>query len=146
MVDFTGAPRVQPSRIRVPGGEATLRSGLPGKDTLWVDLDGTPAGSAGVTFVWPLAFFAATTLGVLIGTFAIFVSGPRRRRWSAFLQVLMKGLPFGLIAAIASTLGLDWFRLQVSDPGAFAAVVVTSALGAWAGRALLEQVTGSRGT
>ena len=136
----TGAP-VRPSSVRMSGSEVPtvrLRSGLPGKDSISAYLDGVRVGEAVVTFVTPWAFFGATLTGILIGGLARFFSGKRRRPTRMLARDITRSSPFGLLAAVAGAIGLDWMHLKLDDPAALPAIVVTAALGAWLGSRLLD--------
>jgi uncharacterized membrane protein YfcA len=50
----------------------------------------------------------------------------------------MKGAPFGVLAAVAGAIGLDWLQLKIDDPAALPAIAITAALGAWLGTRLLD--------
>ena len=52
---------------------------------------------------------------------------------------IVKGAPFGIIAAAASAIGLDLLQLKIDDPGAWIAVALTSAIGGWAGTRVLDR-------
>jgi hypothetical protein len=136
----TGAP-VRPSSVRMSGAEVPavhLRSGLPGQDSISAYLDGVRVGGTVVTFVAPWAFLAATLTGIVIGGLARFFGGKRRKRNSMLLRDVARSAPFGLLAAIAGAIGLDWMRLKLDDTAALPAIVITAALGAWVGSRLLD--------
>jgi hypothetical protein len=145
MLQFTSTDvRVRPPRLRlVPGGEseATVRSGTPGRHRIAAEIDGMPAGSVDVTFLWPLFFLSAAAAGVVLGGAATFFGGKRARRSSALPRIIVKGAPFGLLTAVAGALGLDWLGLHLDDPGTWTGVMLTAALGAWAGRRILDKAT-----
>lgn len=136
----TGAP-VRPASVRMSGGEVPtihLRSGLPGRDSISAYLDGVRVGGTVVTFVTPWAFLGATLIGIVIGGLARFFGGKRRKRNRMLLRDITRSVPFGLLAAIAGAIGLDWMHLKLDDSAALPAIVVTAALGAWLGSRLLE--------
>ena len=136
----TSAP-VRPSSVRMSGSEVPtvhLRSGLPGSDSISAYLDGVRVGGTVVTFVTPWTFFGATLTGILIGGLARFFAGKRRRPARMLARDIMRSSPFGLLAAIAGAVGLDWMHLKLDDPAALPAIVITAALGAWLGSRLLE--------
>jgi len=136
----TKAP-VRPASVRLSGGDAAsvnLRSGLPGTDSIRAFLDGVQVGEAAIEFDAPWTFLGATIFGLLLGGSARFVSAKRRKKVRALSWDVMKGAPFGFIAAAASAIGLDLLQLKIDDPGAVIAIVVTAAIGAWAGARLLD--------
>lgn len=136
----TGAP-VRPSSVRMSGAEVPtvhLRSGLPGPDSISAYLDGVRVGGTVVNFVTPWTFLGATLAGIIIGGLARFFSGKRRRPARMLWRDIMRSSPFGLLAAVAGAIGLDWMHLKLDDPAALPAVVITAALGAWLGSRLLD--------
>jgi hypothetical protein len=136
----TSAP-VHPSSVRMNGSEVPtvhLRSGLPGSDSISAYLDGLRVGGTVVTFVTPWTFFGATLTGIIIGGLARFFAGKRRRPARMLARDIMRSSPFGLLAAIAGAIGLDWMHLKLEDPAALPAIVITAALGAWLGSRLLD--------
>jgi hypothetical protein len=136
----TGAP-VRPSSVRMSGSEVPtvrLRSGLPGADSISAYLDGVRVGGTVVTFVTPWAFFGATLTGIIIGGLARFYGGKRRKRTRMLGRDIMRSVPFGLMAAVAGAIGLDWMHLKLDDPAALPAIMITAALGAWLGSRLLD--------
>lgn len=136
----TGAP-VRPSSVRTSGDVVPivrLRSGLPGPDSISAYLDGVRVGGTVVTFVTPWSFLGSTLIGILLGGAARFFGGKRRKHARMLMRDIMKGLPFGVLAAIAGAIGLDWMHLKLDDPAALPAIVVTAALGAWLGSRLLD--------
>ena len=137
----TKAP-VRPASVRLSGAEAAtvnLRSGLPGRDSIRAFLDGVQVGETYVDFNAPWMFLGATLFGVLLGGSARFVSAKRRKKVRALPWDIMKGAPFGFIAAAASAIGLDLLQLKVDEPGTAIAVAVTAAIGAWAGTKVLDR-------
>jgi len=138
----TGSP-VRPSSVRLSGAEVAtvrLRSGIPGRDSISAYLDGVLVGGTGVDFVAPWAFLGAALTGILIAGLARFFGAKRRKRANALSRDILKGAPFGVLAAIAGAIGLDWMKLKIDDPAALPAIVITAALGAWLGTRLLEGV------
>lgn len=132
---------MRPSSVRMSGAEVPtvrLRSGLPGKDSISAYLDGVRVGGTVVTFVTPWTFLGATLTGIVIGGLARFFSGKRRRPARMLARDIMKSSPFGLLAAVAGAVGLDWLHLKLDDPAALPAIVITAALGAWLGSRLLD--------
>jgi hypothetical protein len=137
----TKAP-VRPASVRLSGGEAAtvnLRSGLPGRDSIRAFLDGVQVGETFVEFNAPWTFLGATICGLLLGGSARFVSAKRRKKVRALSWDVVKGAPFGFIAAAASAIGLDLLQLKIDDPGAAIAITVTAAIGAWVGTRLLDR-------
>jgi len=137
----TKAP-VRPASVRLSGGDAatlTLRSGLPGRDSIRAFLDGVQVGETYVDFNAPWMFLGATIIGVLLGGSARFVSAKRRKKVRALSWDIVKGAPFGFIAAAASAIGLDLLQLKVDDPGTWIAIVLTAAIGAWVGTRVLDR-------
>lgn len=137
----TKAP-VRPASVRLSGGEAAtvnLRSGLPGTDSIRAFLDGVQVGEATVEFNAPWLFLGATIFGLLLGGSARFVSAKRRKKARALGWDVVKGAPFGFIAAAASAIGLDLLQLKIDDPGAAIAIALTAAIGAWAGTRVLDR-------
>ena len=131
---------VSPETVRVVGdlpALVRLRSGLPGRDSITALLDGIPTGGTSVTFVPPWSFVGATIVGLLLGGLARFFGPNRRKRARALPWDIARGAPFGVIAAVASALGLDLLQLKIEDPGTWIAVMLTTAVGAWAGSRLL---------
>lgn len=138
----TGAP-VRPSSVRMSGAEVAtvrLRSGIPGRDSISAYLDGVLVGGTVVTFVAPWVFLAAALTGIVMAGLARFFGAKRRKRASALTRDILKGAPFGALAAVAGAIGLDWVHLKLDDPAALPAIVVTAALGAWLGTRLLDGV------
>jgi hypothetical protein len=137
----TKAP-VHPAAVSLAGGEAAnvqLRSGLPGVDSIRAFLDGVQVGETVIRFEAPWAFLGATLFGLFVGGAARFVSAKRRKRAKAFYWDVLKGAPFGFIAAAASAIGLDLLQLKIDDPGTWIAVAVTTAMGAWLGTRVVER-------
>jgi hypothetical protein len=137
----TGAP-VRPASVRVTGADVStvrLRSGMPGADTIRAYIDGVLAGETVVVFAPPWSFLAATLAGILLGGSARFVAAKRRKRLGALSWDIVKGAPFGLLAAAAGAIGLDWLQLKLDDPGTWIAVMLTAALGAWLTSRLLQR-------
>lgn len=137
----TKAP-VRPASIRVSGGDAatlSLRSGLPGRDSIRAFLDGVQVGETYVDFSAPWMFLGATVVGLLLGGSARFVSAKRRKKARALSWDIVKGAPFGFIAAAASAIGLDLLQLKVDDPGTAIAIMLTAAIGAWVGTRVLDR-------
>ena len=129
--------------MHVTGAEAStvrLRSGLPGVDSIHAFIDGVQVGEAIVTFVAPWSFVGATLAGILLGGFARFAGAKRRKKARALYWDMVKGAPFGILAAAAGAIGLDWLQLKIDDPGTWIAIMLTAAVGAWAGSRLLERV------
>jgi hypothetical protein len=138
----TRAP-VRPGHVQVTGdapATVRLRSGAPGPDSIRAFLDGVKVGETVVTFEPPWSFTGATLAGLLLGGLARFVGAKRRKRVRALGWDLLKGAPFGVIAAAASAVGLDLLQLRIDDPGTWVAVMLTAAIGAWTGSRLLERV------
>jgi hypothetical protein len=143
--EASSAP-VRPASIVVRGfGTSTvrLRSGLPGKDTIRAYLDGALVGDTVVTFKRPWAFIGATLIGIVLGGFARFVNAKRRKRARALYWDIIKGFPFGVIAAAASAIGLDLLQLKIDDPGTWIAVMLTASIGAWVGARVLDRTAPS---
>jgi hypothetical protein len=141
----TKAP-VRPASVRLSGGDAAtlnLRSGLPGRDSIRAFLDGVQVGETIVEFNAPWMFLGATIVGLLLGGSARFVSAKRRKKARALSWDIVKGAPFGFIAAAASAIGLDLLQLKVDDPGTAIAIVLTAAIGAWVGTRVLDRSTPS---
>ena len=139
----TKAP-VRPASVRLSGGEAatlSLRSGLPGRDSIRAFLDGVQVGETFVEFNAPWMFLGATIVGLLLGGSARFVSAKRRKKVRALSWDIVKGAPFGFIAAAASAIGLDLLQLKVDDPGTAIAVLLTAAIGAWLGTRVLDRAS-----
>jgi hypothetical protein len=137
----TKAP-VHPASVRITGGDAgsvQLRSGLPGRDSIRAFLDGVQVGETVVSFQAPWAFISAALFGILLGGSARFVAAKRRKRARAIYWDVVKGAPFGVIAAAASAVGLDLMQLKIDDPSAWVAVAVIAAIGAWLGTRLLDR-------
>jgi hypothetical protein len=143
MISFSASSApVQPASILVTGaGTSTvrLRSGLPGQDTIRAFLDGVLVGDTEVTFKRPWTFLGATLIGIVLGGFARFVSARRRKRARALYWDIIKGSPFGVLAAAASAIGLDLLQFKIEDPGTWMAVMVTSLVGAWLGARILDR-------
>jgi hypothetical protein len=139
----TKAP-VHPASVRLSGGDAatlSLRSGLPGTDSIRAFLDGVEAGVTSVEFNAPWVFLGATIFGLLIGGSARFVSAKRRKKVRALSWDIVKGAPFGFIAAAGSAIGLDLLQLKIDDPGTVIACMLTAAIGAWVGTRVLDRPT-----
>jgi hypothetical protein len=136
----TGAP-VRPSSIRLTGAEVgtvRLRSGIPGRDSISAFLDGVLVGGTGVEFVAPWAFLGAALTGIVLAGLGRFFGAKRRKRPRALTRDVVKGAPFGVLAAVAGAIGLDWLQLKIDDPAALPAIAITAALGAWLGTRLLD--------
>ncbi|MDB4883219.1 MAG: hypothetical protein JWL95_1985 [Gemmatimonadetes bacterium] len=137
----SGSP-VRPGTVRVSGAEGAtvrVRSGRLGTNVIQAVIDGVPVGHTEVTSEPPISFVVATLLGILLGGAARFVGAKRRKRMRSLPWDIARGAPFGLLAAIASAIGLDLVQLKLSEPGALPAIVVTAALGAWLGAKILER-------
>lgn len=147
MISFSASSApVHPASVLVTGaGTSTvrLRSGLPGQDTIRAFLDGVLVGDTEVTFKRPWTFLGATLMGVVLGGFARFVSAKRRKRARALYWDIIRGLPFGVLAAAASAIGLDLLQFKIEDPGAWMAVMVTALVGAWLGARILDRTAPS---
>jgi len=142
----TSSAPVRPGDVVVRGfGTSTvrLRSGLPGHDTITAYIDGVPVGATVVTFKRPWTFLGATLIGIILGGFARFVSAKRRKRVRALYWDIIKGSPFGVIAAAASAIGLDLLQLKIDDPGTWIAVMLIASIGAWAGARILDRTVPS---
>jgi hypothetical protein len=138
----TSSAPVRPGDVVVRGfGTSTvrLRSGLPGPDTITAYIDGVPVGATVVTFKRPWTFLGATLIGIILGGCARFVSAKRRKRARALYWDIIKGSPFGVIAAAASAIGLDLLQLKIDDPGTWIAVMLTAAIGSWVGARVLDR-------
>jgi len=136
----TSAP-VRPSSIRLTGAEVgtvRLRSGIPGRDSISAFLDGVLVGGTGVEFVAPWVFLGAALTGIVLAGLGRFFGAKRRKRPRALTRDMVKGAPFGVLAAIAGAIGLDWLQLKIDDPAALPAIAITAALGAWLGSRLLD--------
>jgi len=137
----TGAG-VRPQSVVVRGfgtSSVRLRSGVPGKDTIKAFIDGALVGDTVITFKPPWIFLSATLIVIVLGGFARFVNAKRRKRARAIYWDIIKGFPFGVIAAAASAVGLDMLQLKIDDPGTWIAVMLTASIGAWAGSRILDR-------
>ena len=137
----SGSP-VNPNRVRVSGAEGAtvrVRSGLPDTNVIRAFIDGVEVGQTRVVSETPISFLAATLLGILLGGAARFVGGKRRKRVRSLPWDILRGAPFGLLASVASAVGLDLAQLKIGEPGALPAIMVTAAIGAWIGARLLER-------
>jgi hypothetical protein len=137
----SGSP-VRPGTVRVSGAEGAtvrVRSGMPGPNRIEAVIDGVSVGHTEVTSVPPISFGVAAILGILLGGAARFFGAKRRRRVRSLPWDVARGAPFGLIAAIASAIGLDLIQLKLDEPLALPAIVVTAALGAWLGTKVMER-------
>lgn len=137
----TSAP-VRPAKVLVAGAEGAsvrLRSGRLGPNRIDAFIDGAPAGSTTVTSVAPVAFTVATLVGLVLGGLARFYGATRRKKAKALIHDLLKGAPFGAIAAVASAVGLDLLHLKIDEGGALPAIVITAAIGAWLGAKVLDR-------
>lgn len=121
--------------------EAKIRSGMPGSHTISADVNGTRADSIQVTFVWPWLFLSAALAGLVVGGAATFF-GNRAGKPANIGIAILKGAPFGFLTAVAAALGLDWLGLHLDDAGTWMGVMLTAALGAYAGERILERATG----
>ena len=133
---------VSPNKVRVSGAEGAtvrLRSGLPGRHAISAFIDGVEVGQTQVVSETPISFLVATLLGILLGGAARFVSAKRRKRVKYLQWDIIKGAPFGVLAAIAGAVGLDLAQLKLGEPGALPAIMVTAAVGAWLGAKLLDR-------
>ena len=136
----TSAP-VRPSSIRLTGAEVgtvRLRSGIPGRDSISAFLDGVLVGGTGIDFVAPWTFLGAALTGIVLAGLGRFFGAKRRKRPRALTRDVLKGAPFGVLAAVAGAIGLDWLQLKIDDPAALPAIAITAALGAWLGTRLLD--------
>lgn len=137
----TGAA-VHPETLVVSRGRsasARLRSAAPGTDSITASIGGADVGSVTVNFGFPWMFLSATLVGVLLGGLGRFVSAKRRKRITSLPWDIMKGLPFGVVAAAASTIGLDLVGLGIKEPGAWIAVMVIATAGSLLGQKILER-------
>jgi hypothetical protein len=133
---------VRPASVVVRGfgtSSVRLRSGMPGQDTIKAFIDGAFVGQTEITFKSPWAFLGATLIGIILGGLARFVSAKRRKRARALYWDIIKGFPFGLIAAAGSAVGLDLVQLKIEDPGAWIAVMLTAAVGSWVGARIFDR-------
>lgn len=133
---------VHPRTVVVTGAAPStvrLRSGLPGRDSIFALLDNVPVGATYVDFEPPWTFAGATIAGLLLGGFARFFGAKRRKRVRALGWDMLRGAPFGVIAAAASAVGLDLLQLRIDDPGTWIAIMLTAAIGAWVGSRLLDR-------
>lgn len=136
-------PPVRPSPAELTGAAAytvRLRSGLPGPDTIEAFLDGKPIGYTIVTSKTPWTFLGATLIGIIFGGLARFLGAKRRKRANALLWDIVKGIPFGVLAAAASAIGLDLLQFKIDDPGAWVSIMVTAMVGAWLGARILDRL------
>lgn len=139
----TSSP-VRPGVVHVTGSEPStvrLRSSPADSALIRAFIDGVQAGETVVTFEPPWRFLQATLFGILLGGFARFVGAKRRKRVRSLYWDLLKGAPFGAIAAAASAIGLDLLQLKIDEPGAWIAVMLTAAVGAWLGTRVLDGLT-----
>ncbi|MGI9077121.1 MAG: hypothetical protein ACR2G6_07310 [Gemmatimonadaceae bacterium] len=148
MVTFpTQSLNVRPAVLAVTAdepNEAKIRSGMPGRHTISADVNGTQADAIDVTFVWPWLFLSAAVAGLAVGGAATYF-GDRSGKPTNIGTAILKGAPFGLLTAVAAALGLDWLGLHLDDAGTWMGVMLTAALGAYAGERVLERVTGGGG-
>jgi hypothetical protein len=136
----TGAP-VKPAILRLAGGDAgvlKLRSGMPGSDSIRAYLDGVPVAETVVGIKAPWPFLQATIIGVVLGG-ALRWSAQRRKSFRSLGWDIIRGMPFGAVAAAALSVGLTLLPVNVEDPSAWVGVMVTAALGAWVGSPLLRK-------
>ncbi|MDQ6828514.1 MAG: hypothetical protein M3081_06560 [Gemmatimonadota bacterium] len=137
----TGAA-VHPETVMVARGRnatARLRSSSPGDDIITASIGGVDVGHVSVHFGPPWMFLSATLAGVLLGGVGRFVSAKRRKKISSLPWDIMKGFPFGVVAAAASAVGLDLVGLGIKEPGAWIAVFVVAAAGSMLGQKILER-------
>ena len=145
MVVFpTQSLNVRPASLPVTAdvaNEAKIRSGMPGSHTISAHVNGTQADSIEVTFIWPWLFLSAAIAGLIVGGAATFF-GTRAGKPTNIGTAIIKGAPFGFLTAVAAALGLDWLGLHLDDAGTWMGVMLTAALGAYAGERILERATG----
>lgn len=123
---------------------ASIRSGFPGTHVIGAEVDGMPAGEQPVTFVWPWLFLSAMLIGVLVGAALRVFAAKRRSRATRFSRVVVAAFPFGLVTAVAAQVGLDLLQMKLEDPGTWAGVMLTAAIGGYLGPAVLKQFTGEK--
>jgi energy-converting hydrogenase Eha subunit A len=118
---------------------ATIRSTRPGRFHVTAFVDGIPADTQSIAFVWPLSFAVATLCGVVLSGLGKFV-GAKKPTPRRFLLDVLRGLPFGIIAAAAGAIGVDLVGLKLTDAVAATsvAVMLTAAFGAWGGRRIMK--------
>jgi hypothetical protein len=136
----TGAP-VKPSLLRLAAGDIgtlKLRSGMPGPDSIRAYLDGVPVAETVVMVTPPWGFLQAMILGILIGGTARWAT-KRRRKLKVLAWDVFRAAPFGFLTAAALTLGIKLVPVEIEDSGAWIAVLFITALGSWAGSAVLEK-------
>ncbi|MEO6526574.1 MAG: hypothetical protein ABIP93_08115 [Gemmatimonadaceae bacterium] len=141
----SGSP-VRPGMVRVSGAEGAtvrVRSGQLGANRIEAVIDGVPVGHTEITSDAPVSFVVATLLGIVLGGAARFVGGKRRKRMRALPWDIARGAPFGLVAAIASAIGLDLVQLKLTEPGATPAIMIIAAFGAWIGAKIFDRGTTS---
>jgi hypothetical protein len=141
MISLTGAA-VSSSLVAVSGAGATvrLRSGMPGAgDSITALLDGVEVGGARVRYTFPWQFLTAALAGMLLAGAGRFFGAKRKKRASQFVRDVTFGAPAGFLVACAAAVGLDLLGLKIGEPSSWAAVLVTSALGAWAGSKVFER-------
>jgi hypothetical protein len=138
----TTSAAVRPGEIDVVGtriSKVSVRSGIPGPDTIRAYISNELAGETVVTFRPPWTFLSALIVGLVLGAFARLMGAKRWRKLGNFGREFAKGAPFGIICAIGATLGIDWFDLKLDDAGAWIAIVFLTTLGSWAGAILLDR-------
>ncbi|MBC7790169.1 MAG: hypothetical protein H7Z74_09505 [Anaerolineae bacterium] len=144
----TQSLNVRPAILPVTVGranEAKIRSGVPGTHTISAQINGRESDSVEVTFAWPWLFLSAAVVGFIVGGAATFF-GDRPGKPTSIGLAILKGAPFGFLTAVAAALGLDWLGLHLDDAGTWMGVMLTAALGAYAGERILERVTGGGST
>lgn len=128
--------------LTADGAAVHLRSGMPGDSTLVTfTLDGIDAGHAIVRYAFPWQFLGASLLGIVLAGLARFLGARRKQRAGRLVRHVTMGAVPGFLVGCAAAIGLDVLGLKVTDPSSFAAVMVTTALGAWGGTRLLDSLS-----
>ncbi|MFL5606453.1 MAG: hypothetical protein ACJ8AD_08410 [Gemmatimonadaceae bacterium] len=113
----------------------TVRSGMPGEHEITATADGMAPSSQSLRFAWPWVFVSAAIAGILLAGWARHSDNRRQ----SLGRALVKGAPFGLLAAIAAAIGIDLVGLKLAgQPLSWAAVALIAAFGAWLGRKVFD--------
>jgi hypothetical protein len=114
-----------------PQGVATtkIRSGAPGVATVRVEVGDITARTATLRFSFPWSFIIASVLGSLVGALIRSRRTVDQSNRAVRVDVLL-GLAYGLLGAVAYTLGLNLVGVELSVRVGDAATFVVSALAA----------------
>lgn len=141
-VGLTGGATPETLALTAAGATVHLRSRMPGDSSVVrVMLDNIEVGRATVRYSFPWQFLGASLLGIVLAGVARFFGARKRKPTTRLGRDIATGAVPGLLIGCGAAIGLDVLGLKVTDPTSFAAVMVTTALGAWGGTRLLDSLS-----